>query len=109
MSRIFVIHENAEWLPPFAEALAAEGVRVALASRSAEKLAAAAATIDGDPVTLTVDLADPASVDALVGDALAALGHVDILIANGGGQCRIESARIIGHGDQRYLACVKFW
>ena len=26
MSRIFVIHENAEWLPPFAEALAAEGV-----------------------------------------------------------------------------------
>jgi 3-oxoacyl-[acyl-carrier protein] reductase len=68
-----------------AQALAAEGVRVALASRSAEKLAAAAATIDGDPVTLTVDLADPASVDALVGDALAALGHVDILIANGGG------------------------
>ncbi len=31
------------------------------------------------------------------------------IVANGGGQCRIESARIIGHGDQRYLACVKFW
>ena len=25
MSKIFVIHENSEWLPPFAEALDAEG------------------------------------------------------------------------------------
>ena len=68
-----------------AQALAAEGVRVAVASRSADKLAAAVATLDGDPVMLTVDLSDPASVDALVGDAMEALGHVDILIANGGG------------------------
>ncbi len=68
-----------------AQALAAEGVRVAVASRSADKLAAAVATLDGDPVMLTVDLSDPASVDALVGDATEALGHVDILIANGGG------------------------
>ena len=68
-----------------AQALAAEGVRVALASRSADKLAAAVATLDGDPVMLTVDLSDPASVDALVDDATEALGHVDILIANGGG------------------------
>lgn len=68
-----------------AQALAAEGVRVAVASRSTEKLAAAVATLDGDPVMLTVDLSDPASVDALVGDAMEALGHVDILIANGGG------------------------
>ncbi len=68
-----------------AQALAAEGVRVAVASRSADKLAAAVATLDGDPVMLTVDLSDPASVDALVDDATEALGHVDILIANGGG------------------------
>ena len=26
MSKTFVIHENSEWLPPFAEALDAEGV-----------------------------------------------------------------------------------
>ena len=26
MSKIFVIHENSKWLPPFAEALDAEGV-----------------------------------------------------------------------------------
>ncbi len=68
-----------------ARALAAEGVRVALASRSVEKLAAAAATIEGDPVVLTVDLSEPASIDALVDDATAALGQVDILVANGGG------------------------
>ena len=68
-----------------AQALAAEGVRVAVASRSADKLAATVATLDGDPVMLTVDLSDPASVDALVDDATEALGHVDILIANGGG------------------------
>jgi len=68
-----------------AQALAVEGVRVAVASRSADKLAAAVATLDGDPVMLTVDLSDPASVDALVDNATEALGHVDILIANGGG------------------------
>ena len=68
-----------------ARALAAEGVRVALASRSVEKLAAAAATIEGDPVVLTVDLSEPASIDVLVDDATAALGQVDILVANGGG------------------------
>ena len=68
-----------------AQALAVEGVRVAVASRSADKLAAAVTTLDGDPVMLTVDLADPASVDALVDNATEALGHVDILIANGGG------------------------
>ena len=68
-----------------AQALAAEGVRVALASRSAEKLAAAAATIDGEVAPLTVDLGDPSGVDALVGDATAALGQIDILVLNGGG------------------------
>lgn len=68
-----------------AQALAVEGVRVAVASRSADKLAAAVTTLDGDPVMLTVDLSDPASVDALVDNATEALGHVDILIANGGG------------------------
>lgn len=68
-----------------AQALAAEGVRVALASRSAEKLAAAAATIDGEVPTLAVDLADDASIDAMLAAATDALGHVDILVANAGG------------------------
>ena len=68
-----------------AQALAAEGVTVALASRSAEKLAAAAATIDGEVPTLAVDLADDASIDTMLAAAVEALGHVDILVANAGG------------------------
>jgi len=68
-----------------AQALAAEGVTVALASRSAEKLAAAAATIDGEVATLAVDLADDASIDTMLVAAVEALGHVDILVANAGG------------------------
>ena len=68
-----------------AQALAAEGVHVALASRSAEKLAAAAATLDGEVPTLAVDLADDASIDAMLAAAVDALGHVDILVANAGG------------------------
>ena len=72
-----------------AQALAAEGVRVAIASRSAEKLAAAATTIEApegwDVPTLTVDLADDTSIDAMLDAAADALGHVDILVANAGG------------------------
>ena len=68
-----------------ARALAAEGVRVALVSRSAEKLATAAATVDGDPVAVTADLADDGSIDAMLDEVVAALGHVDILVANAGG------------------------
>ena len=68
-----------------ARALAAEGVRVALVSRSAERLAAAASTVDGDPVTLTADLSDDASVDAMLAEAVEVLGFVDILVANAGG------------------------
>ena len=68
-----------------AQALAAEGVRVAIASRSPEKLAAAAATVEGNPPMLTVDLADDASIDAMLAAAGDALGQVDILVANAGG------------------------
>ena len=68
-----------------AQALAAEGVRVALASRSADKLDAALATVAGDPVAVTADLADDASIDAMLAEVADALGHVDILVANAGG------------------------
>ena len=68
-----------------ARALAAEGVRVAIVSRSAQKLAAAVASIDGDPITTTADLSDGSSIDAMLAEVTAALGHVDILVANAGG------------------------
>ena len=68
-----------------ARALAVEGVRVALVSRSAEKLAAAVATVNGDPLTSTADLSDGTSIDAMLTEVTGALGHVDILVANAGG------------------------
>ena len=67
-----------------ARALAAEGVRVALVSRSAQKLAAAVATVDGDPITATADLSDDPSIEAMLAEVTAALGQGDILAANAG-------------------------
>lgn len=68
-----------------AKALAADGVRVALSGRDADKLAAAAAELHGDVVTIVADLSQPAGGRRFVEDAIAALGHVDILVPNAGG------------------------
>ena len=68
-----------------AKALAADGVRVAICGRDAAKLAAAAATIDGDVITLEADLSTPNSGREFVENATSALGHLDILVTNAGG------------------------
>ncbi len=68
-----------------ARALAAEGVRVVIGSRSAERLAAAAADIDGDVIPVVGDVATPAGASAFAEAAAAALGGVDILVPNAGG------------------------
>ncbi len=68
-----------------ARALAAEGVRVALVSRSAEKIAAALPTVVGEPISVAADLTDDGSIDAMLSEVVATLGHVDILVANAGG------------------------
>lgn len=68
-----------------AQALAAEGARVAIVARSAERLAAAAATIDAPVEVLVGDLSDPSGATDVADAAVGALGGVDILIANAGG------------------------
>ncbi len=68
-----------------ARSIAAEGAEVAIASRSAERLADAASTIDGDVVRIVADVASTEGVAAMMADAEAALGGIDILIANAGG------------------------
>jgi 3-oxoacyl-[acyl-carrier protein] reductase len=68
-----------------ASALAAEGAVVAIVSRSKERLADAAADIDGDVIPIVADVSEPGAVAAMVDAAIAALGGVDILIANAGG------------------------
>jgi 3-oxoacyl-[acyl-carrier protein] reductase len=68
-----------------AQALAAEGATVTISSRSADRLAAAAADLPAGVSTIVADVAFPEDVDRLVAEATGAMGGVDILIANAGG------------------------
>ena len=68
-----------------ANALAAHGARLALSGSNAGKLEAFRSGLGGDHVALPCDLADAAAVDALVPQAVDALGgKLDILVNNAG-------------------------
>jgi 3-oxoacyl-[acyl-carrier protein] reductase len=68
-----------------AKALAAQGATLALSGSNEEKLKAFAAELGGDHKTVVCNLSDPASVDALVPQAVEALGgKIDILVNNAG-------------------------
>jgi 3-oxoacyl-[acyl-carrier protein] reductase len=68
-----------------AGALAREGARVAMASRSRERIEAAADEIDGETLPLVADSHDLERLAALSGEVAAALGPVEILVINTGG------------------------
>ena len=68
-----------------AEALAREGARVAIASRSRERVDEAAAEIDGEVVAFEADTGDLERLAALPGQVANALGPVEILVTNTGG------------------------
>jgi 3-oxoacyl-[acyl-carrier protein] reductase len=86
-----------------AQALAAEGVRVAISSRSRSKINAAAATIEGDAVPLVCDMTDKAARASLVGQAANQLGPLDILVINSGGP---PSGPFESHDDQAFAAVI---
>lgn len=68
-------------------ALAAQGARVALAARNAEKLAQVAAEIEkagGEAHPYILDIGDEASVKECAKAALSAHGTIDILVNNAG-------------------------
>jgi 3-oxoacyl-[acyl-carrier protein] reductase len=68
-----------------AKGLAAQGARVALSGTRVDALEAVKAELGGDHPILPCDLSDSAAVDALVGQAEAALGgRLDILVSNAG-------------------------
>ncbi|MBB4839183.1 3-oxoacyl-[acyl-carrier protein] reductase [Sphingomonas kyeonggiensis] len=67
-----------------AKALAAQGARLAVSGSNVEKLEAFLAELGGDHVALPCNLSDPAQVDALVPQAVEALGKLDILVNNAG-------------------------
>jgi 3-oxoacyl-[acyl-carrier protein] reductase len=68
-----------------AGALAREGARVAISSRSAEALEAAADKIEGEVRPFAADTGDLARLGALPGEVAEALGPVEILVTNTGG------------------------
>lgn len=67
-----------------ARGLAAQGARVALSGTRRDVLQALADEIGGDAQVLPCDLSKAAEVDALVPQAVAALGQLDILVNNAG-------------------------
>jgi 3-oxoacyl-[acyl-carrier protein] reductase len=68
-----------------AAALAREGVRVAIASRSLERLREAAAEVGGGAVPFVADASDSERLAVLPAEVEAALGPVEILVCNSGG------------------------
>jgi 3-oxoacyl-[acyl-carrier protein] reductase len=68
-----------------ANALAAQGARLAVSGSNVDKLESFRAGLGGDHVALPCNLSDGAAVDALVPQALEALGgKLDILVNNAG-------------------------
>ena len=68
-----------------AGALAGEGVRVAMASRSRERVEAAAKEIEGDTTAFEADTDDLDWLAALPDEVASKVGPVEILITNTGG------------------------
>src|SRR5262245_2213604 len=62
-----------------------EGARVAIASRSRERIEEATASIDPSPAPFVADTADLERLAALPGEVEEALGPLDVLVANTGG------------------------
>jgi len=67
-----------------AKGLAAQGARLAVSGSNVDKLEAFRAELGGEHVALACNLSDGAAVDALVPQAVEALGQIDILINNAG-------------------------
>jgi len=68
-----------------AQALAAEGVRVAICGRSRERATTAAQRLGDLAVPLVADVSDPDAARDFVAEARGALGGLDILVTNAGG------------------------
>jgi len=67
-----------------ARALVRAGAQVVLASRQRERLEELAQELEGRPLVVPTDVREASSVRAMVAEAVAALGGVDVLINNAG-------------------------
>jgi NAD(P)-dependent dehydrogenase (short-subunit alcohol dehydrogenase family) len=78
-----------------AQCLGRLGARIVIASRNAEHLDAGVRTLEAEKIEtlpVTVDVRDPAQVDAMVAQAVDRFSRIDILINNAAGNfiCRAE-------------------
>ena len=74
-----------------AQALAAEGCRIAICARGREKLAEAEAELadaGSDVLAVPLDLTEARAADELVQTTVKRFGRLDIVISNVGGNCR---------------------
>ena len=74
-----------------ATGLAKAGARVVVAARNAEKSAAAVqslAALGPEPLAVTVDVADSASIETMVSEVAERCGRIDILVNNAGTNIR---------------------
>lgn len=67
-----------------ARRFAAEGAKLVLVARSADKLEALAKELGGETLAIPADLSKPADVERVVAEAEAHFGRIDILFANAG-------------------------
>ncbi|RXT46324.1 oxidoreductase [Bosea sp. Tri-44] len=89
-----------------ARALAAQGIKVGLAARNTEKLAALAA--ETGAATFAVDASDPAAVAGLFEAAEARIGEPDIVIYNASGRLRGPIAELDPAGVAQALAVTAY-
>ena len=85
-----------------AEALAAEGARVVVSARNADRLARMAADIaartGGEVRAVPADVTDARAVDRLVAEADSRHGGIDVLVANSGGAATAPFAEMTDDG-----------
>jgi 3-oxoacyl-[acyl-carrier protein] reductase len=86
-----------------ARALAAEGAKVAICARDADRLQAAARELPGDVLALPADVTDPGAPRRLVDAVVQRFGALHILVANAGGPPR---ARALDVDDQGMAAAL---
>jgi len=80
-----------------ARELAAAGARVAVSARTRDQVEAVAREIGG--LAVVADVADPATVEAMVEQVEAELGPIDLLVANAGRNVREQRAWEVDPGD----------
>lgn len=104
--RALVLGSSAGLGRAVAATLAAEGARVAVTSRSAERAAGAAAEV-GAAASIAVDLTEPGAGGRVVAEAAAALGGLDVCVVNTGGGAPGGILDTAGADDAAYASMLR--